>query len=225
LHLIISLKGTAALESGSDNKKPNLIQFQMNYSELIDRLGQHPQDVYQDFRRVKATKTSLFLYEQHYMHFDYWEDQVWIFPDIKEFQKFLPVLIFSYETVHLQDEDFEENCEERDYQDAWDLYEKSSKENWKDAADGKRFLAELAKTGIAKDAEINGIEFGNVTELLNVSEDEFEKCKEYMSMEKELEEAGLSEGRYRIFNKYWEKFSEHPAENEKQFLEMLSDWE
>ncbi len=197
----------------------------MTYKELIEKLGQHPQDVYLDFPKVKATKTSFFLYEQHYMHFDYWEDQVWIFSDIKEFQKFLPVLIFSYETVHLQDEDFEENCEEIDYQDALNLYEKASKENWKDAADGKRFLAELAETEIGSRAEINGVEFGTLSELLSVSDEEFEKCKIFFSTEKELKEAGLSEGRNRIFNKYWEEFAEHPSDNEEQFLEMLSDWE
>jgi len=197
----------------------------MNYSELTDRLGQHPQDVYQDFKRVKATKTSFFLYEQHHMHSDYWEDQVWIFSDIMAFKKFLPILIFSYETIHLQDEDFEENCEDRDYEDAWNLYEHALKEEWKDATDGKRFLAELAETDIGKSAEINGIEFGCISELLGVSNEEFEKCKDWITTGKELEEAGLSEGHHRIFNKYWEKFSEHPAENEKQFLEMLSDWE
>jgi hypothetical protein len=105
------------------------------------------------------------------------------------------------------------------------LYEHALKEDWKDATDGKRFLTKLEETDTGKSAEINGIEFGCISELLSVSNEEFEKCKEYMSMEKELEDAGLSEGRYRIFNKYWEEFAEHPAENEEQFLEMLSDWE
>jgi hypothetical protein len=197
----------------------------MTYDELTEKLGQRPGDLYVDFQGAeKASREKYYLYEIHHMYHDHWESNVWIFDSIEQFKRFLPVLIFSWESVHFEDYDFEERVEEIDYEEGFALYQKALSEKWKSAEDCNRFLKELADAAFVS-GDINPIEFGIVADLLSVTVEEFEKCKDWLTTEKELQEAGLAEGRYQIYSEFWRRFEKHPSENEEQFLEMLSDWE
>jgi len=196
----------------------------MNYQDLTEKLGREPAQIFEDFYgHASASPDAFFLYEIHLMGFDFWESNVWIFESIAEFKQFLPVLLFSWETSHSQDHDFESRVSEFTYEEGYALYQQALNEEWHSPEDCNRFLNELANKGIS--AEIVGIEFGAVSDLLNVSDEEFDKCKEDLFSEEDLEKAGLTQGRYKIFNRYWESHEEHPSENEEQFLEMLDGWE
>jgi hypothetical protein len=195
----------------------------MNYKELTEKHCREPAQIFEDFYGyASASPDAFFLYEIHLMGYNFWESSVWIFESIAEFKQFLPVLLFSWEASHSQDHDFEETVAELNYEEQYTLYIKALSEDWQSPEDCNRFLKELAGTGSS--AETIGIEFGAVSDLLNVSAEEFDKCKEDLFSEEDLEKAGLSQGRYKIFNRYWESYEMHPSENEEQFLEMLDGW-
>lgn len=189
----------------------------MNYKELIRELGEDPTDLFISGQSKEATKDSFFLYEIRHMHSDFWESYVWIFDTINEFVNFLPAIIFSEFVIHSEDYDFEEEYGKIDCTSNYEYYQTILKDKW-DEARCKKFIDEFQAEGV------EFIEFGRVSELLSVSQEEFDLCKGTIDDINILEELGITQGRYKILNNFHYLSNERPELNENGFLSMLNNW-
>jgi hypothetical protein len=190
----------------------------MNYEELIIRLPKHPYDVMQNSFGKTATVNCFYLYENHQMHHDFYESHVWIFNGIEEFVEFLPVIVFSDIAINCENEDFIEEYGELDYTDRFNYYKSLLARDWNDI-ECKKFIDEHKGT-----SEMQFIEFGKVSDLINISQEHFDKCQNVYNSIDELTENGLSEGTYKIIHKFQSISNLIPAENKESFLSMLEDW-
>ncbi len=187
----------------------------MNYEELIKRLPKHPNDAMQNSFGKTANESCFYLYEIHQMHHDFYESHVCIFNSIQEFIEFLPVIVFTDIAINCENEDFIEEYGELDYADRFKYYESLLAKEW-NAQECKKFIADYKGTG-----EMEFIEFGEVSDLLNISQEQFYKCEKYHSTLDEIENNGLTEGIYKIMHKFHSISNVLPAENQEAFLKML----
>ena len=190
----------------------------MNYKSLITQLTNHPYDVMQNGFGKRATESCFYLYEVHQMHHDFYESHLWIFNGIEEFIEFLPVIVFSDIAINCENEEFIEEYGELDYTDRFNYYKSLLARNWNEV-ECKKFIDEHKGTG-----EMEFIEFGKVSDLLNILQEQFDKCEKYHSTLDELENNGLTEGVYKIMHKFHGISNVVPAENKESFLSMLGDW-
>lgn len=191
----------------------------MNYEELLEKLVKHPNDAMQNAFGRKVSANSYFLYEIHNMHHDFYESHIWIFNSIDEFVEFLIAIIFSDIALNCENEDFFQEFGELDYSERFSCYESLSKKDW-NFNECKKFIAEYE--GIS---ELELIEFGKVSDLLDISQEDFDKCNNIYSTLKEIELQGLTQATYKIMNKFHTISDAKPSINQPLFFEMLENWE
>ncbi len=191
----------------------------MDYKEVIQKIGNHPNDVMQAAFDREANTNSYYLYEIHRMHHQDYESYVWLFNSIEEFVLFLPAIVFNDIAVNCDNHDFEEEFGDIDYTEKYKLYTSLMNNKWDEAQCAKFVLDYLGSD------ELELIEFGKVADLLNISDSEFEKCKDSYSTIEEIEKHGLTQGKYKILNKFYNQSKTRPSLNQTDFFEMLENSE
>jgi hypothetical protein len=71
------------------------------------------------------------------------------------------------------------------------------------------------------------VEFAKVSDLITISDEDFEKCKQLYLTKDELENVNLKEGIYQIISEYIKrnyKNQKKPKESKEDFLDFLSNW-
>ena len=186
----------------------------MTIQDIFEKLGD-PTLVWENAMGVEATVDSIYLYELHLMSFDFWENQVWIFNSTADFGKFTYALeLFDYLFCY-EDPDFE--FDESDQTEFYNyLYELINREWTLEAC--QKYLAKFHNSNI----EIKA--FLPMENLLNIQQEEFEKCKKIYFTLDQLEEVNLTEATYKILHRYAEDSEVAPSENREQFLEFISKW-
>jgi hypothetical protein len=174
-----------------------------------------PTEVWVSALKRGATEESFYLYELHEMGPGFWENGVFVFSTPQDFGKFTYALeLFDY--VYF--EDWEEVDEREDYSEFYQHLVQQREKEWT-FEDCVRYVSSFKPSGIEL------IRFGKIQDLLEVSTDTFEKCKEIYTSKDELEVVGLNEAEYQIMNKYAKRSVIPPSRNEKGFMEFLSEWE
>ena len=191
----------------------------MKIDELIELLPKHPTKVYQDGFGTQATENGFYLYEIHKMHHDFYESHVWIFKSIEEFVNFLPAIVFNDIAVHWEDDEFDWDTDNYDYSNDYDFYKSLINQQW-DFQQCIDFINNHNKFG-----ELELIEFGKISDLVDVSQVEYDKCEEIYLFLDELENLGLTQGRYQIFHKFHAFSDSIPSKNKAVFMEMLEHWD
>lgn len=190
----------------------------MELNDLIEILPEHPCDVMQNGFGKKAFSESFYLYEIHNMHHNWYENNVWIFNSINEFVQFLPAIVFNDIAVNCE-EGFEDEHVDYDYSEDYNFYKSLVSQKW-DELKCKEFISEHSKFG-----GLELIEFGRVSDLLECTQQEYNKCKDSIYSLDELEELELSQGRYKIFHAFHSVSENRPSLNEKAFIQMIEDWD
>ncbi len=191
----------------------------MNYEELIKKLPKHPFDAMQNGFGKTVTDNSFYLYEIHQLHHDFYESHVWILNNIEEFNEFLIFIVFSDIAFNCENEDFIADYGELDYSARFKHYQSLLTRDW-NFVECKNFIAQYKG-----DSEIEFIEFGKISDLLDFTQADFEKCRNHYATIDEIENQGLTHANYRIMNKFHDISILNPASNQKLFLEMLENWE
>ena len=187
----------------------------MDYDELIEKLGKEPGRWLFDGYGTPREE-GYYLYQIHLMHGDYWENGVYFFNTINEFVDFLPGIVFSNLAVDSMGDDFWE--ENHDFSEDWNRFQELKSGDW----DEERCVKFIKEYGANNYIEF--IEFGKISDLLSVTQEEYDKCYDSIDSTDELEEEGLTEGRYKIFTKFHEESDDRPGLDKEGFLEMLSNW-
>lgn len=142
---------------------------------------------------------------------------VYNFDSIEDFKKFLPLLFFPLKTNLSSFDDFCETDASKEFPEAYAAYLDARNETWQNEDDCTHFIDRLAKSDVVSLGCTKVRIFGKVADLLQVSAEEFEKCKEFDRVEL-ITQANAKQA---ILNRYWEKYKRHPSENEDQFLDFL----
>jgi hypothetical protein len=192
----------------------------MNTEQLLEKLTIDPMDTFDEAINLNiATENSYYLYEIHQMGPFSWENHVWIFNDLTYFKDFLPIIIFNDLVINEDRTEFDDV----DWSEDYELYHSLQSKKW-DLLNVQDFLK---KHGVC--SQMKFIELGKVSDLLEVSDEEYEKCKESYSSLEELEKIEVSEGRYKILHAFHVaqvmEYSKAPSYNPSMFLEMLNCWE
>ena len=187
----------------------------MDYDELIEKLGKEP-GIWLFDGYGTPREEGYYLYQIHLMHGDYWENGVYFFNTINEFVDFLPGIVFSNLAVDSMGDDFWE--ENHDFSEDWNRFQELKSGDW----DEERCVKFIKEYGANNYIEF--IEFGKISDLLSVTQEEYDKCYDSIDSTDELEEEGLTEGRYKIFTKFHEESDDRPGLDKEGFLEMLSNW-
>ena len=188
----------------------------MTIEEIIEELGE-PIIAWDNAQDKEATENSFYLYELHEM-FNFWESQVWIFNDLQEFYDFAySRVLFDY-INRGEDEAYDD-----DDSDQSELYKhllKLKNTIWT-IAECENFV----KTFDHYTFEL--VQFGKVSDLIAISDEDFEKCKELYTTKDELENINIKEGVYQIISKYITrnyKNPKKPKDSKEAFLAFLNNW-
>jgi hypothetical protein len=184
----------------------------MNIEEIIEELGE-PIIAWDNAQDKEATENSFYLYELHEM-FNFWESQVWIFNDLQEFYDFAySRVLFDY-INRGEDEAYDFDSDQRE------LYEhllKLKNTIWT-IAECENFVKTFNHSSLAL------VQFGKVSDLITISDEDFEKCKQLSRTKEELENDNLKEGCYKIISEYINRHHKKPKESEEAFLTFLNNW-
>jgi hypothetical protein len=165
----------------------------------------------------EVTENSFYLYELHEM-FNSWESQVWIFNDLQEFYNFAySHVLFDY-INRWEDEEYED-----DDSDQSELYEYLLK--LKNTIWTVTKCENFVKTFDHPTFEM--VQFGKVSDLIAISDEDFDKCKELYTTKEELENINIKEGVYQIISKYITsnyKNPKKPKDSKEAFLAFLNNW-
>jgi hypothetical protein len=190
----------------------------MNINQLIERLPEHPCDLMQNVFGREVSAESFYLYGIYNMHYNFYNSHVFIFNSINEFVEFLPAIIFNDIAINW-DDDYEENNEEISYSEDYKLLENLRNQNW-DELKCKKFIKEHCKFD---DLEL--IEFGKLSDFMEVTTEEFNKSKElFFSLDK-LDEIGITQCRYQLLHKFSSISQVLPSQNKKAFFKMIEEWD
>ena len=172
--------------------------------ELID-----PTLAFENALERIATTDSYYLYEISRAGFSD-HLQIWIFDNLDQFKAFLPALYFR--NLVMEFSDIEED--DYDYQSLFDDYQK--------LVNTELNLQDLKlKIKALQFDNINYLEFGAINEILAVSEEQFEVCKQELFFDPE-ETYGIPQGFYRIINRFYQKYKCAPTDQLDHFLEYIS---
>jgi hypothetical protein len=179
----------------------------------MEKLG-NPTEVWISSLKNRATEDGFYLYELHEMGSGMWENGVFVFPTPQDFGKFTYALeLFDY--VYF--EDWEEIDESEDCTALFQhLFQQREKE-W-------TFEDCIHYVSTFKPSCIELIKFGEIRDLIDVSEETFEKCKGINTSKDELEEVGLNEAEYQILHKYSQEAKGRPKDDCLCFLEFINKW-
>jgi hypothetical protein len=186
----------------------------MNIFALMEKLGD-PTEVWISSLKNRATEDGFYLYELHEMGSGMWENGVFVFHTPQDFGKFTYALeLFDY--VYF--EDWEEIDESEDCTALFQHLVRQREKEW-------TFEDCIHYVSTFKPSCIELIKFGEIRDLIDVSEETFEKCKGIYTSKDELEEVGLNEAEYQIMNKYAKRSVIPPSRNEEGFMEFLRERE
>lgn len=180
----------------------------MTLEELLAKID--PTCIWENAMDRAATPNSFYLYELHLMSFNSWDAHVWIFDTTQQFRDFIPALLFR-DLLYLDDAakfkgmDFSQRYEELLYlqNTIWDLNR------------CKEFIANYK----SKDLEL--LEFDSISELINISNEHYEICKQTLYIDPKVE-FGISQAKYKILHKFALRSDIKPAFNQDTFLEFIS---
>lgn len=190
----------------------------MNLSELLKHLPAHPTDILEGNLGKQATENSLFLYEIHNTSFDFYESHIWVFDSIDDFINFLPAIVFNDIAVNWETYSEDEASNNYDYTNDYTFFKKLKKQQW-NLQQGVDFVEKQPKFG-----NLELIEFGKLSDLIKVSQQEYDKCKNlYLTLD-ELTKVGLTQARYKIFEQFHKCSKDLPSKNSHEFLEMITNW-
>lgn len=194
--------------------KIGLKKNEMTIEEIIKLFGE-PEDTWNNCLGKTATENSYYLYELHEMY-NFWKNHVWIFNDLHEFYE------FAYSITMVDYINREEN---EDY-DMDDNTEQIALYNYILKLKNTEWTIEACENFIStfKHTSFELVQFGKVSDLINISDTEYEKCKEFYHTKEELEKVELSEGFYKIISGYIDQFDKKPKESKEDFLTFLSNW-
>lgn len=186
----------------------------MNLNELLALLPKHPVDVFEKYLPPgKVTENGYYLYEIHDMGHQFYEGHVWVFDSIDAFVDYIPAIVFRDVVVHCEDE---ERFEDVDFAEDYAFYETLVNQTW-DFQQCIQFVEDHQSIG-----GLELIEFGKISDLVNVSREEYDKCKGFIGSIDEMEVLGLTQGRYQIFHKFHELSGSIPSQDKAAFLEFLT---
>jgi hypothetical protein len=183
----------------------------MTIEEIIEKFGE-PEIAWNNSLGRTATENSYYLYELHEMH-DFWENHVWIFNNLQEFYD------FAYSMV-MVDYMYKEERDNRDTIDQIELYKYLTK------LKNIKWTIEECQNFIKTfhHASFELVQFGKVIDLINLTTEDFEKCKEVFHTKEELKTANIEEGIYKIVSAYIDQYDKRPLESIEDFLTFLSNW-
>ena len=183
--------------------------------DIKDKLGD-PLDAYDRAQSNSITENSFYLYELQEM-FNFSEAKTWFFNDLNEFFDFAySHELFEYINMEEYEEEHEAYYKNTDLSELYSKLVSYKDRVWK-VEDCKEFVNSFQHSSFEL------IEFGNVSDLLNASDDVVQKCKKYYSSKEELLQLNLNQGFYQIMHEYLSQFDEHPKINKEQFLDFLQD--
>jgi hypothetical protein len=185
----------------------------MNIFELMKKMGD-PTDVWVSALKRGATEESFYLYELHEMGPGLWENGLFVFSTPQDFGQFTYALeLFDF--VYF--DDWEEVDESEDYSELYQYLVQQREKEWT-FGDCVRYVSAF------KPSSIELIHFGKIRDLLEVSTDTFEKCKEIYTSNDELEVVGLNEAQYQILYKYSHEAKGSPKDDLAFFLDFFQTW-
>ena len=185
----------------------------MNIEQIIEELGE-PEIAWENSLSKEATENSFYLYELHEM-FNFWESQVWIFNDLQEFYDFAySHVLFDY-INRWEDEAYEDD--DSDQSELYDYLLKLKNTIWT-IAECENFVKTF------NHCTFEMVQFGKVSDLIAISDEDFEKCKLLYLTKQELENDNLKEGCYKIISEYINRHHKKPKESKEDFLDFLSNW-
>ena len=179
----------------------------MTAEEVIDLID--PTLAFENALERIATPDSYYLYEISRAGFSD-HLQIWIFDNLDQFKAFLPALYFRNLVMEFGDIEEDDN----DYQSLYDDYQK--------LVNSELSLLDLKlKIKALQFDNINYLEFGAITEILAISEEQFEVCKQELFIDPE-EAHGIPQGYYRIINRFYKIHKCAPKDNIEAFLPFIS---
>jgi hypothetical protein len=187
----------------------------MTIEEIIEELGE-PEIALNKAENIYANENSYYLYELHQMY-NFWENKVWFFNDLQEFYDYA----YSHVMIQYVNRELDEEYDFDDDTDRSELYRyllKLKKTIWT-IEECENFIKSFS------DSSFELVEFGKVIDLIAITDEDFEKCKEHYSTKEELENINLKEGCYKIISGYINKNykkTKKPKESLAEFLAYLN---
>jgi hypothetical protein len=186
----------------------------MTIEEIIEELGEPEWNTAQ-FKDAK--ENSYYLYEL-YETFNFWESKVWIFNDLQKFYDFAySHVLFDY-INRWEDEAYEDD--DSDQSELYDYLLKLKNTIWT-VTECENFVKTFDH------CTFEMVQFGKVSDLIAISDEDFDKCKDYYSTKEELENINIKEGVYQIISKYITRNYKNPKKpkvSKEAFLAFLSNW-
>ena len=183
----------------------------MTIEEIIEEFGE-PE--WNNSRNKEVTENSYYLYELHEM-FNSWESQVWIFNDLQKFYDFAYTHVMFDYINRWEDEEYDDDDSDQSELNEYLLKLKNT--IWT-VTECENFVKTFDH------CTFEMVQFGKVIDLITISDEDFEKCKEYYSTKDELENVNLKEGNYQIISQYIDRHKKKPKESVAEFLTFLNDW-
>ena len=148
--------------------------------------------------------------------FNSWESKVWFFSDLNHFFDFA----YSHEMF---DYIGRGECEEYDFED--DTEQSEIYQNLL-ALKNTIWTSETCEKFIKKfdHSSFELVQFGKVIDLINISDENFEKCKELYLTKDQLENVALKEGSYQIISEYIRRQNKKPRDSKEEFIDFLNNW-
>ena len=189
----------------------------MNINQLIERLPEHPLVLMQNALGRKVSLDCYYLYGIIRFDNDLYKSYVFTFNSITEFVEFLPAIVFNDVAINW-DKNYEVNFVESNFSDDYELLENLTNQNW-DELKCKEFISEYSKF---EDLEL--IEFGRISDFMEVTSEEFIKAKEYYVSLDELEKISITQCCYQVLHQFSSISQAPPSQNRDEFLKMIEDW-
>ena len=184
----------------------------MTIEDIIDELGE-PLDSYDRIQSNKANKDSYFLFE-YYELYPSWDTKIWIFNDLKEF--------YDYAYSHVMfDYIMREESDWYDFEDETDqteLYEQLL--TLKNTIWTEEECQKFVQTFQHPTYEL--VQFGKISEFLNASKEDLDKCSKIFITQEQIKALGLKEGFYHIISKFKRLKNKYPADDVEAFLDFVS---
>jgi hypothetical protein len=187
----------------------------MTIEEIFAELGE-PEDAFNSAMGKTATENSYFIYEIHNMSFNFWENAVWVLNDLQEFSD----IAYAFELFDFIGREENEDYDFEDETDQSELYHHLLE------LKNKKWTIELCEEFV-ENFDNHGIEliqFGKISELIAISDSDFNKCKEIYLTKDELEKVNLNEGDYKIIHQYIKQKNKKPKDSISDFLDYINEF-
>lgn len=184
----------------------------MTVEEIIEFFGE-PEEAYNRAQNKKADVNSFFLFE-YYELYPGWDSEIWIFNHLQEF--------FDYAYSHVMFDYI--NRGESDWYDFDDETEQAELYNHLISLKNKTWTEDECQKFVETFDHplFELVQFGKISEFLNASKNDLEKCSNFTLSQEEIKALGLKEGFYHITSEFKQLKNKYPGEDVESFLEFIS---